>query len=599
MSGAIKTGSYTSKSKSINKNNTSSSTNRAGTNNSANTNRSSNLSGRTPFQSSNNKPNPKVLGIVFGAIGLMFLFMCGLFFMLLSVGEDITDSGDSTTESSQQFDTTISIISGSENKGLEPILQEYATANEFNLDVTYKGSVDIMLKLNEDSTSDIDAVWPASSVWLNLTDNEKVQHEQSIMRTPVVLALKKDKVENLGWIDKEVEVQDLLDAIKANELSFAMTNATQSNSGLSGYMAFLYAFSGNPDVLSLDNLEQGTVRENVKEILQGINRSSGSSGWLKEQFIDQYENFDSMINYEALIIEGNQELIAQGKEPLHTVYLKDGIVVADSPLAYIDKDDDKKEEIFLKLQEFLLSNDTQNQILNQGRRTDIGLSLQNYDSSVFNADWGIKPEITYSTIKFPNKEVIEEMLNLYQLSLRKPSYTVYLLDVSGSMQGEGISQLKQAMNTLVNQESAKKYLLQASPEDVHVVIPFNGNIVETVRFTGNESEELNAFSTYVNSLEAGGSTDMYTPLMEAFNILNNEENINNYFPSIILMSDGQSENENLVSNLPTTKDISVFPIMFGQASELQLDKIIEITSGRVFDGRENLTDAFRNAKGYN
>ena len=48
------------------------------------------------------------------------------------------------------------------------------------------------------------------------------------------------------------------------------------------------------------------------------------------------------------------------------VYPTDGLTIADSPLAYVDQGDREKEELFLKLQEYLLSADTQNAIQRTG-----------------------------------------------------------------------------------------------------------------------------------------------------------------------------------------------------------------------------------------
>ena len=45
--------------------------------------------------------------------------------------------------------------------------------------------------------------------------------------------------------------------------------------------------------------------------------------------------------------------------------------------------------------------------------------------------------------------------------------------------------------------------------------------------------------------------------------------------------------------------VPVFSIMFGDADETQLEELAQYTNARVFDGRENLTEAFRSVKGYN
>lgn len=43
----------------------------------------------------------------------------------------------------------------------------------------------------------------------------------------------------------------------------------------------------------------------------------------------------------------------------------------------------------------------------------------------------------------------------------------------------------------------------------------------------------------------------------------------------------------------------IYSIMFGSAEKEQLDDLAEKSNGRVFDGRENLIDAFKSVRGYN
>ncbi len=497
---------------------------------------------------------------------------------------------------------TLHIVSGSENETLEPIITDYAASQGYAVEIEYLGSVDIMLKLQEDDVNEIDAVWPASSIWLSVADSERIKHEQSVLRSPVVLGVRRSAAAALGWENgRNLKVEDLFAAINSNKLRFAMTNATQSNSGASGYLGFLYAFAGNPDVLKLADLEKPKVQNQTRQLLNGLSKTAGSSGWLKDVFLESYTSLDAMINYEAVMIEANQELVSKGQEPLSVFYLENGTVVADSPLAYVDKGDAAKEELFLDLQAFLSSDEAKQLLLDNGRRTGVGLNLQSgeYSPQVFNADWGIKPEINFAAVRVPNAEVIAEMLNLYQVSLRKPSYTVYVVDVSGSMDGDGITQLKSALNTLVDQDVAKRYLLQASPKDVHVLIPFNAAALPKSRFEGNNPQDMRDFLGVINGLQAGGGTDIYTAVLEAYKVIEEQDNINQYFASVILMTDGKSQNESGINSIPDSGDIPVFPIMFGAADQSQLKVLADRTQGRVFDGRENLVDAFRNAKGYN
>ena len=120
--------------------------------------------------------------------------------------------------------------------------------------------------------------------------------------------------------------------------------------------------------------------------MSGVDRSSGSSDWLKDMFLEG--DYDAMVNYECLIIDANEQLVAEGKEPLQVVYPYDGLSMADSPLGYVDHGDDEKEEAFLTFQETLLGSESQQAIEATGRRiTANGVSEENRE--VFNPDWGL------------------------------------------------------------------------------------------------------------------------------------------------------------------------------------------------------------------
>jgi Ca-activated chloride channel homolog len=334
-------------------------------------------------------------------------------------------------------------------------------------------------------------------------------------------------------------------------------------------------------------------------LLAGVNRSSGSSGWLKDLFLSG--NYDAMVNYEAVMIETNQELVKQGKDPLYVVYPVDGIVFSDSPLGYIDHGDKKKAELFQKLQDYLLYDDMQAKILNSGRRTGLGGVMGQANPQIFNPAWGIDTQKILSPIRLPAADVIQEALNLYQTEFRKPSLTVFCLDFSGSMQGEGDKQLKEAMRILLDQNMARQYLINASANDVTVVIPFDGNPRTVWQTTGNDPAALGKLLADIEALQANDGTNIYTPAIQGLDIIF-QRPVDQYTPAIILMTDGKSEGSFEMFATAwkgLNLDLPVFSIMFGAAEEAQLKKLADLTRGRVFDGRSDLVKAFRTAKGYN
>ena len=514
---------------------------------------------------------------------------------------DSTASADNSSGGEHTFnyggDVTLRILSGSENQELEGILDDFARERGVNIEMDYRGSLDIMRTLQGESI-DYDAVWPASSLWLNAGESPlNLKHTQSISITPVVFGIRKSLAEELGFVGREVSVSDLLSAIQSGKLNFCMTSATQSNSGCSAYIGFLYALLGNPDVITSESLQTPGLSEQITQLLSGVDRSSGSSDWLKDLFLTG--GYDAMVNYECLIISANQELEARGEETLYAVYPYDGLSIADSPLGYVDNGDTEKEQAFLDLQEYLLSDEVQNEIQRTGRRTGYeGVSEENRD--LFRTDWGIQPDRVLSPIRMPSTDVLMEGLNLYQTEFRKPSLTVYCLDYSGSMEGTGREQMVEAMSQILIQENAEKNLLQASAHEVNILIPFEGYPRDVYAAVGNGSE-LEALYTQVEAETATGGTDIYSAAMEGLRQLGNYD-LSQYTPAIILLTDGVSDGS--IDAFQTAyeafgADVPVFSIMFGSADPTQLEELAELTHARVFDGREDLIGAFRSVKGYN
>lgn len=494
------------------------------------------------------------------------------------------------------------IISGSENETLAPIIAEYGKKIGVDFVVTYKGSVDIMLELAGGSFA-YDAVWPANGLWVSLGDKtRRVKHLASIMTSPVAFGVKKSVAERLGYVGKQVRVADILADIRSDRLSFMMTSATQSNSGASAYMGFLYALAGNPDILTIEALRSPSLRADIRDLLGGINRSSGSSGWLKDLFLSS--DYEAMVNYESVLIETNRELEAAARETLHIVYPIDGTVMADSPLGYYDAGDDVKEKIFLKLQEHLLSEPVQQAIAREGRRTGLAGMSESLDPQVFRADWGIDPARILTPIRMPQEETISEAMRLYQTDFRKPSYTVYALDFSGSMSGDGERQLKEAMSLLLDPERSGVYLLQPGVDDKIIVLPFSNRILAVWEADGGDPGALAELRQKIENLQPGGNTDIYSPAVEGLARIAEAGAYGANIASVVLMTDGASNTGRTYPDLEKLwnelgLDVPVFCIMFGGASKDQLDAVARLTRSRVFDGRKDLVAAFRQVRGYN
>ena len=508
------------------------------------------------------------------------------------------EQSQDTSSEILKADGTIRILSGSENEELETVIDECSQATGVEIEMDYKGSVDIMREL-EGGAEEYDAVWPASSIWLSMGDvDHLVKHSQSISMTPVVFGIRESLAEELGFKEKDVSVKDILAAIQDGKMSFCMTSATQSNSGASAYIGFLYALLGKQEGMTVGDLQGERLRDDITGLLGGVERSSGSSDWLKDLFLK--EDYDAMVNYECLIIDANRQLESEGKEPLYIVYPYDGLSIADSPLGYVDHGDSQKEEAFQAVQQYLLSEEAQSQIEATGRRISAnGVSDENRD--VFKEEWGIDTERILSPIQMPDSDVLMEALNLYQTSFKKPSLNIYCLDFSGSMEGTGETQLKDAMSQILLQENASKNFLQANAGEVNEVIFFDNTILDIERAADDSDEALAQLYQKVADFQIAGGTDIYNAAAQALAEASSYD-LEKYTPAIILMTDGVSDyNYRTFQNAWDTLgiDVPVFSITFGAADPTQLEELAEATGGRVFDGTQDLTEAFRSVKGYN
>ena len=494
-------------------------------------------------------------------------------------------------------DDTFRIISSSENEDMEQMITEYAETKGIDVSFEYAGTLDIMEKLN--SGEEYDAVWTSNSIWLYmLNKNVIVSNSKSTSTNPVVFAIKESKADELGFKNKEIYISDIVNAIKNRKLKFSMSNPTQTNSGATAYLGLLSSIAGSPEVLKLENIENNNVKNELISLFEGLERSSGSEDFLEELFING--SYEAVVTYESSIININQKLSQDNKETLYALYPIDGVSISDSPFAYIDNGIEEKKDSFEVIQNYILSSEGQNELAKLGRRTWYGGINSNADKTIFNPNWGIDTNRYIVPIKFPSTDIIQEALAMYQSELRKPVHTVFCLDYSGSMKGQGNKELVDAMNYLLNEDLAKKDLLQFTEKDQITIIPFSTNVLAT--WSTKEGYTISELKNKITSQIPKGSTNIYETSVEAIELLN-KEHLDKYNVSIVLMTDGQS-NMGSFSNLSSyykivNKQIPIYSIMFGDAYEYELQDIADLTNGKIFDGKTDLLKAFKEVRGYN
>jgi Ca-activated chloride channel family protein len=213
----------------------------------------------------------------------------------------------------------------------------------------------------------------------------------------------------------------------------------------------------------------------------------------------------------------------------------------------------------------------------------------------------VKTDQPLNVIRYPKPDVIEAALNLYQTVLKKPSVTVFALDFSGSMQGDGETQVKKAMNLLLSSAEASKYMLQMGDQDTVILLPFNNEVSGALVAKG--PAEASKLAQQIDGLQADGGTDIYSPTIVGLQELAKYDPAA-YSLSVVLMTDGESNQGKSLGDVQReyralNRDIPVYSIMFGQANPDQLNALAAATRGSVFDGRTDLIGAFKKVRGYN
>ena len=495
---------------------------------------------------------------------------------------------------------TFKIIASTSTTSIDKNLIAYGKKKGFEVDIEHYGDLEIVNMLNSNS-KDYDAVWISNSIWLYMLDNSSlITDSKSIVIDPVVMGIKKSKANELGFIDKDVYNKDLLNAVRDGKLKYVMASVTKTNTGATSYLSFLNSLAGSPEVLTSEMLDSESLKKDLKDLFKGVERVSGDEDYLATMYLNG--NYDAMINYESSLIEINKELVKKGKEPLYLIYPKDGVAINDMPFAYINNDsnDTVTKERFKLLQAYLRSDEVINTMEKEGYRSWYGGTKDNVDKNTFNPDWGIDTTKYLKDMKYPSKAVITKAINLYIEALRKPTHVVFCLDVSGSMYGDGLDELQDAMNYILDYETASKDNLQFSDKDKITIITFNGRTKDVYDTKyGNETKEV---IEDINKLEAGGSTNIYDPSIKALDILS-KDNSNDYTKTVILMTDGMSNGgsyrdlERYYEN--NRLDIPIYSITFGSSSEYELSDIADLTNGKVFDGKSGLLKAFTEVRSYN
>ena len=493
--------------------------------------------------------------------------------------------------------STLTVLAGSELQDLEPLFPQIERQTGVRLKMEYIGTLTGAEKLLGGAPYDL--AWFSHGKYLEMLSREQnlVMMQEKIMLSPVVLGVKESVARGLGWQDNpDVTWQDIAAAAQNGKLRFAMTNPAASNSGFTALVGVATALTGSGDALQINDIKGNAL----KGFLKGQTLTAGSSGWLADSYVSSQDGLDGIINYESVLLNLNQG--GKLKEPLTLIYPKDGIITADYPLMLLNKN---QRAAYDRLVAYLRSPDFQKQMMTQTlRRPAIpGIAL---DKRI--------PNPLLIELPFPGTlDVIDALLFSYLDEQRVPAHAFFVLDVSGSMAGDGLNDLKVAVNGLTGLDTSLtgRFSRFRGREEV-TILSFNDQVQPARDFriddTNPEGPDMQAIRTFAVGLEAGGRTAIYSALAEAYRLLADAQakEPDRYY-SVVLMSDGASNSgisaedfSSFFDSLPpTARGVRTFTVVFGQADRKTMERIANTTGGRSFDGTKDPLDfIFKQIRGY-
>lgn len=506
--------------------------------------------------------------------------------------------GESRRHAAEPSGRVLTVLAGSELKDVEPLLDTIAAATGVRLKLSYSGTLAGIDRLL--AGEQFDAVWFSHAKYLVLSDSGhgRIRAQEKIMLSPVVLGVKAGKAHAWHWDgNAAVTWADIAARVRSGELHYAMTNPAASNSGFSAVVGVAAALSRTGSALTASDVDSKALHD----FFQGQTLTAGSSGWLAESFLRDQDRLDGMVNYESILLSLNRG--GKLREPLVLIYPREGIVTADYPLVLLQE---SRRADYDSVVGFLRSPGMQRELMVRTFRRPATPDVAP-DTSIF-------PPAILVELPFPNDlTVIDRILFSYLNDQRRPAHAYYLLDVSGSMKGERIGQLRAALHTLAGDDhSLTGRFARFQARELVTFLPFNSDVAEHREFrfgdSGPTPAALAEVRQYADQLEAGGGTAIFSGLEQAYReALEASRGDSTRYYSITLLTDGENtagvsaeDFEAYYRGLPAAaRSIRVFPIIFGEADRSALSRVAEITGGRVFDGNgASLAAVFKEIRGY-
>ncbi|GAB1823511.1 vWA domain-containing protein [Herbidospora sp. RD11066] len=482
---------------------------------------------------------------------------------------------------------TLRVLAGDGLADMGPVLRDAAGAIGVTVELT---TTDDPARFGA-ADGDFDAVWPASEhLFRPGATTPLFDGTTEIMYSPVILGVKPQAARRLGWDRRPVAWADVAAAAASGRFTFGMADPARSGDGLNALVAAATALAG-PGALQPG--EESRTAPRLAGLFTGQTLKSNSTSRLIRAYRDAGPGgtgfpADGLVAHESEILTSNAS--APPDRRLVPIYPADGVVTDDHPLSLLASAPEAKDA-YQRLTAWLRTQAVQERISQLTHRRPIVGGVR------VSGDLAAHQPFQ---IPFPaDPGSVDDLVDTYNDSLRRPGTTVYVLDTSGSMKGRRLTLLKNALSALTRPDTFRR-------RERITFLPFASGPRPPTTFdipeTGPTARSLREIRSFLGNLTAHGGTAMYDALVRAYEIAGSEKG---RIRSIVLLTDGVNKKgrdfaafSRYHRGLPGAAP-PVFTIVFGDANHAELRRVAELTGGVTFDGTSQaLSPVFREIRGY-
>jgi Ca-activated chloride channel family protein len=473
-----------------------------------------------------------------------------------------------------------------------------------------KGSGECVDDLSSGREHD-DLISPASNIFLKLgnaqsrasTGKDLIGSTQSLVLSPVVIAMWKPMAEAIGWGKKPVGWADIL-ALARNKqgwtaygfpqwgsFKFGHTHPAYSNSGILSLIAENYAATGKVRSLTMADVQSAKTRDFVDGIEASMVHYGSSTGFFGRKLFDNGpEYLSAAVLYESMVVESYSNAKTM-PFPVVAIYPKEGTFWSDHPVGIVERDwvtPERREAAQIYIN-YLLAAPQQQKALTYGFRPgspDVPVGAP------IDAEHGVDPKQPVTTLEVPSSEVVNAIQHLWDSEEKKPADIALVLDTSGSMSQEA---------KMPNAKAGARQLVSLlSDKDDFSLIPFS-NVPSWATTDQPLASSRKPSLDAVDSVFPGGETALYDAIDEAYAHL--QRRPAEHIRAIVVLTDGEDNKSTVTLNEllsrirsdSEARNIRIYTIAYGSDAERRtLAEIADATQGKAYEGTpQNIVEVFR------